>query len=125
MANYIFGPVLIPNKEILRAPNSKVDNYHYVVFSIETIKKIREKFHNSQKDKNINIEHKGEFIKDIFITKSFILNEINIKTIQDEFKNLPIGTWMVEYRVDNNEVWCMIKENKLKGFSVEGSFSYE
>ena len=49
MEKYILGPVIIPNKKMLRAPNSKVDDYHYVFFSSETIKKIKDKFHLKKK----------------------------------------------------------------------------
>lgn len=125
MEKYILGPVIIPNKKMLRAPNSKVDDYHYVFFSSETIKKIKDKFHFKKKDNNITIEHKGELIKGIFLTKSFILDEVNIQSIEDKFKNLPLGTWMIEYRVDNQEVWQMIKDKKLNGLSIEGIFDYE
>lgn len=125
MANYVLGPALIPDKKILRAPNSKVDDYHYVFFSAETIMKIREKFHREKKDNNVNIEHNGELLNDIYLTKSFILDDTNILTIEDEFKDLPIGTWMVEYKVDNDKVWEMIQNKKLNGFSIEGTFNYE
>ena len=125
MENYILGPVIIPNKKILRAPNSKVDDYHYVLFSSKTIKNIREKFHNDKMDNKLNINHKGELLKDVFLTKSFILDKVNIKTIHDEFKVLPLGTWMIEYRVDNQEVWQMIKDKKINGLSIEGIFDYE
>lgn len=125
MEKYILGPVIIPNKKMLRAPNSKVDDYHYVFFSTETIKKIKDKFHLKKKDNNITVEHKGELIKGIFLTKSFILDEVNIQSIEAKFKNLPLGTWMIEYRVDNQEVWQMIKDKKLNGLSIEGIFDYE
>ena len=125
MENYILGPAIIPDKKILRAPNSKVDEYHYVIFSSETIKEIREKFHREKKDNNVNIEHKGKLLKDIFLTKSFILDNVNVQTIEDEFKDLPLGTWMIEYSVGNEEVWQMIQDKKLNGFSIEGTFNYE
>ena len=32
---------------------------------------------------------------------------------------------MIEYRVDNQEVWQMIKDKKLNGLSIEGIFDYE
>lgn len=125
MVNYIQGPVLIPGKKILRGPNAKVDDYHYVVFSRETIIVIREKFHQEKKENNLNIEHNGILLKDIYLTKSFILDDTNIKLIVGEFKDLPIGTWIIEYRIENENVWKMIQDKIINGFSIEGTFNYE
>ena len=36
---------------------------------------------------------------------------------------MPIGTWMVSMKVDNDDIWNnYVKENKIKGFSIEGLF---
>jgi hypothetical protein len=32
---------------------------------------------------------------------------------------------MVGYRIDNDEVWDMIKQGKVKGLSIEGNFEYK
>ena len=38
--------------------------------------------------------------------------------------NMPVGTWMVSMKVDNEEIWNdYVKENKVKGFSIEGYFA--
>jgi hypothetical protein len=37
---------------------------------------------------------------------------------------MPIGTWMVSMKVDNDEIWNnYVKKNKIKGFSIEGYFA--
>ena len=37
---------------------------------------------------------------------------------------MPIGTWMVSMKVDNEDIWNnYVKENKVKGFSIEGYFA--
>ena len=37
--------------------------------------------------------------------------------------DVPIGTWMVSMKVNNDEVWKQVKEGKVKGFSIEGYFA--
>jgi hypothetical protein len=32
---------------------------------------------------------------------------------------------MVGFRVDNQEVWDMIKQGQVKGISIEGNFEYK
>ena len=37
---------------------------------------------------------------------------------------MPIGTWMVSMKVDNDEIWNdYVKTGKVKGFSIEGYFA--
>ncbi len=37
--------------------------------------------------------------------------------------NVPIGTWMVSMKVNNDEVWKQVKAGEVKGFSIEGYFA--
>jgi hypothetical protein len=37
--------------------------------------------------------------------------------------NLPKGTWMISMKVDNDDVWQQVKDEKIKGFSIEGYFA--
>ena len=37
---------------------------------------------------------------------------------------MPIGTWMVSMKVNNEDIWQeFVKTKKVKGFSIEGYFS--
>ena len=40
------------------------------------------------------------------------------------FEDMPDGTWFISAKVDNDEVWAKVKSGEIKGFSVEGIFSY-
>ena len=72
--NIIFGPVLIPNKKVFRQANINIPEEHYIFFSEETIKKLRENFHEKNYDNNVNINHNGIKVQGVFLTKSFIIN---------------------------------------------------
>jgi hypothetical protein len=41
------------------------------------------------------------------------------------FDDVPDGSWFGSFKVNNDEVWQMIKDGKVKGFSVEGLFQYK
>jgi len=120
----IIGPALIPDKLIYRNPNEFVREPHYIKLSKKTIVDLRTKFHENDFDNNVNINHQGELIKGISLTRSFILDENNRKELPSELRNLPVGTWILEYSVENSEVLKMIDEKKIKGFSIEGILSY-
>ena len=37
---------------------------------------------------------------------------------------MPVGTWMVSVKVNNDEIWEeFVKTKKVKGFSIEGFFT--
>lgn len=123
--NRIFGPVLIPNKRIYRNPNEAVDEPHYIFFSSETIRKLRKRFHDNGYDNNVDINHDGVIVKGVKLTKSFIIDKENAKNLPNEFQHLPQGTWMVEYQIDNEEMWRQIGDKKLNGFSINGVVGYK
>ena len=120
----IFGPALIPDLKIYRKPNNKVQKPHYIMFSAETIEKIRRKFHKKNYNNRVNINHSGILISGVTMTKSFLLNPINRGSVPNEFQNLPNGTWMIEYIVENDYIWKQIQEKNLNGFSIEGLIQY-
>ena len=35
---------------------------------------------------------------------------------------LPVGTWFVKMKIENDEMWERIKSGELKGLSIEGYF---
>ena len=36
-----------------------------------------------------------------------------------EFENLPDGTWILTAKVENNDVWDLVKSGELTGFSID------
>ncbi|GAA4768718.1 MULTISPECIES: XkdF-like putative serine protease domain-containing protein [Flavobacterium] len=122
--NTIFGAVLIPNKLILRAPNLKIPEYHNIVFSAETIKSVRENFHRNNFEQNVNINHDGKNISGVEIMESFIISETNRNILPNELSDLPNGTWVAKYLITNKDIWQMVQDGKLNGFSIEGIFDF-
>ncbi|MEK6507016.1 XkdF-like putative serine protease domain-containing protein [Myroides sp. C4067] len=120
--NIVLGVALIPDKLIYRQPNFKIMKEHYISFSAETIRSLRNKFHNDNREKNITINHNGQNLSGVELIDSFLINESNKNTLPYEFKDLPIGTWMIKYKIVNELIWQMIQEKKLNGFSIEGFF---
>lgn len=120
--NIIFGAVLIPEKLIYRQPNLKIPEEHYVKFSAETIRAIWVNFHKENREKNVSINHNDENVSGVELVDSFLIDKDNRDSLSVEFKDLPIGTWMAKYRIVNEDVWRMIEQKELNGFSIEGIF---
>jgi len=118
----LVGAVLIPNKEIVRYDQEENEEY-FVYFSEDTIKKAQELFMINLRNNNATYEHK-ETIQGLSVVESWIKEDKKFdKSNQYGFKNMPIGTWFVKMKVDNNDVWQKVKEKSVKGFSIEGYFT--
>jgi hypothetical protein len=36
--------------------------------------------------------------------------------------NVPAGTWMTSYKINDEETWKQIKNGELNGYSIAGNF---
>lgn len=116
----LMGAALIPNKHILRL-NEKTKEEYYIFFSENTIRKASELFLKRGKQNNATYEHMKE-INGMSVVESWIVeDEKHDKSVKYGF-NLPMGTWMLSMKVDNQEVWEKVKAGEVKGFSIEGYF---
>ena len=60
----------------------------------------------------------------VTVVESWIVTDPqNDKSNALGFKDIPKNTWMVSYKVDNNELWEKVKSGEVQGFSIEGVFS--
>lgn len=116
----VTGPLMIPNKMILRRDED--GKPYYIFFNRETIRKMAEKFLRTNKHNNTDIQHDNKVTNDNTLLESWISED---KMYDKAYKMgfaLPMGTWFVSYKINNNDTWKQIKEGKLKGFSLAGPF---
>lgn len=118
----VSGPAMIADQLIYR----KDENGEYnVFFSKQTIEDIAVKFLKKDYHKNLNLFHDPALSVDgVTIFESFISDsERGIQPMKG-FEDCPDGTWFISAKVENDDVWNKIKTGEVKGFSVEGIFSY-
>ena len=117
----ITGPVMIPNKKILRY-DELMDEYYYCFFSTETVKKCMEYYLKNNNHTQVNFEHTKHFTDEVYLIESWQIEDPKSDKAKALGFDLPKGTWMATYKVSNPELWKKLKESDFKGFSVEGSF---
>jgi hypothetical protein len=118
----LVGAVLIPEKEIPRY-DQELNEEYIVYFSKETIKQAQELFMSSLRNNNATFEHKVP-IEGLSVVESWIKEDEKYdKSSQFGFENMPLGTWFVKMKVNNDEVWEKVKNKEVKGFSIEGYFT--
>jgi hypothetical protein len=117
----VIGPAMIPNKLIKRLDLDGIP--YWVYFTPSTIRDIAEDFLAKNKHNNTNIEHdeNSTHTRNTLLESWIVEDPEKDKSALYGF-NVPQGTWMVSYKINDDETWKMIKEGKLKGFSIEGYF---
>lgn len=116
----LMGAALVPNKKIYRS-NGK-DEYN-IFFSEATVRKASELFLSRGKQNNSTLEHEVK-LSGLSVVESWIIEDKKKDKSRKYGFSLPIGTWMVSVKVNNDEIWNdFVKEGKVKGFSIEGFFA--
>lgn len=117
----ITGVALLADTPIYRVKPDGEE--YYVVFDRETIEQLVTKYSKYMFNNFVNIEHSDQHVVDrMYMIESYFKNsERGIVPI--EFSEIPDGSWIVSYKVDNIDVWEKIKSGEVKGFSIQGVFN--
>lgn len=107
--NLLIAPILIPNQVISRY-NDDIGEY-IIFFNESDIIKLKDSFTNNNFSK-MSINHTSVYV-DSYIEDSFIINNVNRKSLPKDLKRLPNGTWILLISYKD------IKINNLKGLSIE------
>ena len=114
----LMGAALIPNKPIYRQSG---EQEYYIYFSKNTVRKASELFFINGNQNNSTLEHELE-LKGLTAVESWIVESEQDKSRMYDL-NVPMGTWMVSMKVNNDDVWKKVKAGEVKGFSIEGYFA--
>lgn len=116
----ISGVVMLADTPIYRK-SPKLGEY-YIVFSRETLKAIAEKLFQEGKQNNVSLEHEDKLVEGVTMLELFIKDES--KGINPTYlENVPDGSLIASYKVNNPELWREIKEGTFRGFSISGLFT--
>ena len=114
----LMGAALIPNKPIYRQSG---EQEYYIYFSKATVRKASELFFINGNQNNTTLEHELQ-LKGLTAVESWIVESEQDKSRMYDL-NVPMGTWMVSMKVNNDDVWKKVKAGEVKGFSIEGYFA--
>jgi hypothetical protein len=80
-----------------------------------------ELFFKNGYQRNATIEHDYE-VDGTTIVESWIIEDDTLDKSRAYGLDLPVGTWMVSMKIDNESIWKRVKDGEFKGFSIEGYF---
>ena len=117
----LMGAALIPDKPIYRKNG---EQEFYIFFSKETVSKASQMYLKAGNQGQATMEHTEEKLEGMTVVESWIIED----SVHDKSRkyglDLPLGTWMVSMKVDNDDIWDnYVKQNKIVGFSIEGYFA--
>lgn len=115
----LMGAALVPDKNIYRRDG---EEEYYIYFSKDTVRQASQLFLMRGNQNKSTLEHQAE-LHGLSVVESWIIeDEVHDKSRKYDM-DLPVGTWMVSMKVNNDEVWNdYVKTGKVKGFSIEGYF---
>ena len=111
----IVGPIMIPNKEILRF--SPEMGYYYVRFTEETIREIMYKYSREGLFNAFGINHSYD-TDEVVMLEVWTKESDNDKS-KDYGYNLPNGTVFVKAKIESDELFTAIENGEINGFSIE------
>ena len=117
----LMGAALIPDKPIYRKNG---EQEFYIFFSKETVAKASQMYLKAGNQGQATMEHTEEKLEGMTVVESWIIED----SVHDKSRkyglDLPLGTWMVSMKIDNDDIWDnYVKQNKIVGFSIEGYFA--
>lgn len=117
----ISGPAMLADTPIYRKDNEFGE--YLVVFDKPTIQSIAEKFFSNGLVQAFNIMHDSSLpATGTCIFESFITDESRGIKPMVGFEDVPQGSWFISAKVSDDNIWNLVKDGKVKGFSVEGLF---
>ena len=115
----LLGAALIPDKPIYRNQNG--EEFH-VYFSKRTVRRAMELFFKFGNQSNTTLEHEHK-LNGLSVVESWIVEDKEQDKSNLYNLDVPVGTWMVSVKVENEAIWDeWVKEKKVSGFSIEGFF---
>jgi hypothetical protein len=119
----ITGIAISSDTPIYRFDQNTNEEY-YVVFTKDAIRDIVIDYARRNNFNNVNIEHNSKNVVDgLHMIMSYQIDNERGFTAPERFKDANDGSWLVSYKVSDDQLWKDAKEGKFKGFSIEGVFN--
>ncbi|MDQ1165908.1 XkdF-like putative serine protease domain-containing protein [Flavobacterium sp. SORGH_AS_0622] len=119
----VYAPAMIPNKLIFRA-DVNGENAQ-VFYTSDTIDQLQKNYFKNGHNSTTNINHQTEDTTGVYPFESWIVQDpINDKSNAMGF-DVPAGTWMMGYKIDNDQVWQDVKSGNLDGLSIEARLGFK
>ena len=115
------APILIPNRKILRVDGNGVP--YEVFFSKDTVKKLAQDYLEKKYQHNVTEEHEKD-VNGVVMVESWIKESVESDKSKLYGLNVPAGSWIGTFKIDNEELREKFRSGDLRAVSVEGMFTH-
>lgn len=116
----ISGAVMLADTPIYRTYPTEC----YIVYSKDTILRMSERMFQEGTYKEICLNHDNRPIQGVDLLEMFIKD--SSKGVNPSYlSNIPEGSLIATYKINDEKLWNIIKEKQFKGFSLAGYFTME
>lgn len=119
----VFAPAMIPNKLIFRK-DVKGENAE-VFYTSDTIERLQKKYFKNGHNSNTNINHQAEDTIGVYPFESWIVEDPQNDKSNAMGFDVPAGTWMMGYKIDDESIWNEVKSGNLDGLSIEARLGFK
>ena len=107
--------VMLANTPIYRNDDGRE---YEILFTPEAIQKMAYNYFSKEGFNKISLNHNGNEINNaVVMLESYFVD--SVKGVPEKFGKIPNGSWVISYKIMDNEIWKLIKDRKLRGFSIE------
>lgn len=117
------GVVMVADTPIYRV--NELGEEYYLKFSKETIKQMAEKMLADGTHNNIDIQHNNQILDKGKVSLVELFIKDSSKGIEPNYLDVPDGSLLANYKINDEILWKAAKEGKLNGFSLSGFFTTE
>lgn len=111
----VIGCVLKPDFPIYRYDDIRGE--YYIKFSKNTIEHLSQEF-IKRKDKSITLDHESDTNK-VEVIESWIKVDMEKDKSNAYGLDVPVGSWLISCKVNDENIWQSIKNGERNGFSIE------
>lgn len=117
----IYYPVIVADTPIYR--NTPFE--HFVIFTKDEIKTIRDRFFKTNKHHAFNEDHGPVKVNGSYIVESWIKTDDKDKSVAMGY-NVPNNSWFVGIKVEDKDYWDnKVKAGKFSGLSMEALYELD
>lgn len=119
----VYAPAMIPNKLIFR--NDVNGENAQVFYTAETIEKLQQNYFKNGYNSVTNINHQKENIDGVYLFESWIVQDPKNDKSNAMGLDVPAGSLIQAYKVDNDSIWQEVKSGNLDGLSIEARLDFK
>lgn len=119
----VYAPAMIPNKLIFR--NDVNGENALVFYTAETIEKLQKNYFKNGYNSVTNINHQNENTDGVYLFESWIVKDPKNDKSSAMGLDVPAGSVVNGYHIENEKVWQDVKNGNLDGLSIEARLGFK